>query len=134
MEFEVLGPVRVRQDDRDVPITALKLRTLLGTLIARANNPVSVDRLIDVLWDGKPVDSANKKLQLHVHRLRRGLGESSRIRFEHGGYLLTVKEGELDAECFERRLAAASAATEPSGVVRLLREALALWRGEPFAD
>ena len=134
MEFEVLGPVRVRQDDRDVPITALKLRTLLGTLIARANNPVSVDTLIDVLWDGKPVDSANKKLQLHVHRLRRGLGESSRIRFEHGGYLLTVRDGELDAERFERRLAEASAATEPSGAVRLLREALALWRGEPFGD
>lgn len=133
MEFEVLGPVRVRSAGAPVPVTATMLRTLLGVLVARANSPVTVDALIDVLWEGKPVEAANKKLQLHVHRLRQRLGEPGRIRFEHAGYTLTVGADELDADRFEKLLADGAKA-EPAQAVALLREALALWRGEPFGD
>ena len=134
MEFEVLGPVRVRQGDRPLPITAQKLRTLLATLIARANHPVSADALVDVLWEGRTVDAANKKLQLHVHRLRKLLDEPGRIRFEPAGYVLTLGPEELDADRFERLLAEGAAESDPGRAVTLLREALALWRGEPFGD
>jgi len=134
MEFAVLGPVRVRSAERDLPVTATMLRTLLGVLLARANTPVSADALIDVLWDGRPVEAANKKLQLHVHRLRQRLGEPGRIRFEHSGYTLTVGEHELDVDRFEKLLADGPKQAEPAQAVALLREALTLWRGEPFGD
>ena len=73
MEFDVLGPLQVRDGGQPTPLTAAMPRTLLGILLCRANSPVSVDVLVDALWEGRPADTAHKKLQLHVHRLRRAL-------------------------------------------------------------
>ncbi len=134
MEFEVLGPLRVRAEGQPVPVTAAMPRTLLGILLARANTSVPVDVLVDALWGGRPAESAHKKLQLHVHRLRRALGDPARIRFEHSGYSLVVHPDELDAECFERLLAEGADAGAPARAVQLLRSALGLWRGDPFGD
>ncbi|MGH3980851.1 MAG: BTAD domain-containing putative transcriptional regulator [Pseudonocardiaceae bacterium] len=134
MEFDVLGPLRVRAGDQPVPVTAAMPRTLLGILLARANTPVPVDVLVDALWGGQRVESAHKKVVLHVHRLRRALGDRARIRHEHSGYTLRVDPGELDADRFENLLAEGADAAEPARAVQLLRSALALWRGEPFVD
>jgi len=134
VEFDVLGPLRVHSEGKQVPVTAAMLRTLLGILIARANTPVSVDALVDVLWEGRPTESAHKKVQLHVHRLRRRLGDPGRIRFEHSGYTLAVYPDELDADRFDRLLTEGAEATDPARAVQLLRQALALWRGDPFGD
>lgn len=134
MEFDVLGPLRVHSGGQPVPVTAAMLRTLLGILIARANTPVSVDALVDALWEGRPTESAHKKVQLHVHRLRRRLGDPGRIRFEHSGYTLAVQPDELDADRFERLLTDGAESSDPARAVQLLRQALALWRGDPFGD
>jgi DNA-binding SARP family transcriptional activator len=134
MDFEVLGPLRVRHDGQPARLSAPMSRTVLGILLTRANTPVPVDVLVDALWAGQRDPRAAKKLQLHVHRLRRILDDSTRIRFEHGGYTLQVHPGELDAERFESALAEGIAASEPDRTVALLRMALGLWRGEPFSD
>ncbi len=137
MEFEVLGPLRVRADGRPASLTATMPRTLLGMLLARANTPVAVDVLVDALWAGRPDPRAAKKLQLHVHRLRRALGDPGRIRFEHSGYTVRVAPDELDAHRFETLLAEGTdpvVAEDPARAVTLLRMALGLWRGEPFGD
>ncbi len=137
MEFEVLGPLRVRSGGRSAPLTATMPRTLLGMLLARANSPVAVDVLVDALWAGRPDARAAKKLQLHVHRLRRALDDPGRIRFEHSGYTVRVHHDELDAHRFEALLAEGTdraVADDPARTVTLLREALGLWRGEPFGD
>ena len=136
-EFEVLGPLRVRNEGQLTPLTAAMQRTLLGILLCRANSSVSVDVLVDALWNGRPTDTAHKKLQLHVHRLRRALGDPARIRFEGSGYLVRVHPDELDAKRFETLLtegANSSGSGEPARAVRLLREALGLWRGDPFGN
>ncbi|MDQ4094314.1 MAG: NB-ARC domain-containing protein, partial [Actinomycetota bacterium] len=134
MDFEVLGPLRVRHGGQPTRLSAPMSRTVLGVLLTRANTPVPVDVLVDALWTGQRDPRATKKLQLHVHRLRRILDDPARIRFEHGGYTLQVHPGELDAERFESTLAEGTAASEPTRAVALLRMALALWRGEPFSD
>jgi DNA-binding SARP family transcriptional activator len=134
MDFEVLGPLRVRQDDQQVSLSAPMPRMLLGVLLTRANTPVPVDVLVDALWAGQRDPRAAKKLQLHVHRLRRMLGDPARILFEHGGYTLRVHAGELDAERFESALAEGTEAGQPARTVALLRRALRLWRGDPFSD
>lgn len=137
MEFEVLGPLRVRSGGQEAPLTATMPRTLLGMLLARANTPVAVDVLVDALWAGRPDPRAAKKLQLHVHRLRRALGDPGRIRFEHSGYTVRVHHDELDAHRFEELLAEGTdpaVGDDPTRSVALLRKALGLWRGEPFGD
>lgn len=132
MEFHVLGPLRVQDGERTAPLTAMMPRTLLGILLTRANIPVSVDVLVDALWAGQRDRRATKKLQLHVHRLRRALGDPARIRYEHGGYALRLHPGELDVQRFETMLAQGIAAADPVGAVHLLRTALELWQGDPF--
>ncbi|MGH3973413.1 MAG: AfsR/SARP family transcriptional regulator, partial [Pseudonocardiaceae bacterium] len=134
MDFEVLGPLRVRHDGQPVRLSAPMSRTVLGVLLTRANTPVPVDVLVDALWAGQRDPRAAKKLQLHVHRLRRILGDPARIRFENGGYTLWVHPGELDAERFESALVEGADAGNPASAVVLLRTALGLWRGDPFSD
>ena len=51
-----------------------KPRTLLALLLLEANRAVSVDRLIDDLWEGAPPASAGKALQIYVSQLRAVLG------------------------------------------------------------
>ncbi|MGH3868550.1 MAG: BTAD domain-containing putative transcriptional regulator [Pseudonocardiaceae bacterium] len=134
MDFEVLGPLRVRHGEQPVQLSAPMPRMVLGVLLTRANAPVPVDVLVDALWAGQRDPRAAKKLQLHVHRLRRVLDDPARIRFEHGGYALQVHPGELDAERFESALAEGAGAGQPAHAVALLRRALRLWRGDPFSD
>ncbi|MGH3785880.1 MAG: BTAD domain-containing putative transcriptional regulator [Pseudonocardiaceae bacterium] len=134
MDFEVLGPLRIRQQQQPVQLSAPMARMVLGVLLTRANTPVPVDVLVDALWAGQRDPRAAKKLQLHVHRLRRVLGDPARIRFENGGYTLRVHPGELDAERFESALAEGTDAGAPARAVALLRAALRLWRGDPFSD
>jgi DNA-binding SARP family transcriptional activator len=132
MEFHVLGPLRAQEGDRAAPLTALMPRTLLGILLTRANIPVPVDMLVDALWAGRRDPRTTKKLQLHVHRLRRALGDPTRIRYEHGGYALRLHPGELDAQRFETVLAQGLRTADPADSAHLLRTALGLWRGDPF--
>ncbi len=134
MDFMVLGPLRAQQGEQPVQLSAPMPRMLLGVLLTRANTPVPVDLLVDALWAGERDPRAAKKLQLHVHRLRRLLGDPERIRFDNGGYTLRVDPGELDAERFESALAEGTDIEEPARAVGVLRTALRLWRGEPFSD
>ncbi|MFE6616693.1 BTAD domain-containing putative transcriptional regulator [Amycolatopsis sp. NPDC057786] len=130
MEFEVLGPIRVRSTGRIVTVTGRLQRILLGTLLANANRDVPASTLAGVLWPGEADDSASK-LYLHVYKLRRLLGEPERLASGEGGYHLRVLPGELDAQRFES-LVDEAVASDPRRCAELSREALGLWRGEPY--
>lgn len=134
MEFEVLGPVRVRRGDASAARSGTMQRTLLGVLLTRANQPVPVDVLTETLWPGTTDPRSAPKLQIHIHRLRRALDEPARLRFGPGGYLLKVLPDELDADRFETFIdeAAEIVDDEPARCVELIRKALDLWAGEPY--
>ncbi len=134
VEFEVLGPLRVRLGETPAQLSAPMPRMVLGVLLTRPNTPVGVDVLVDALWAGQRDPRAAKKLQLHVHRLRRALGDPARIQYQNGSYTLQVHPGELDAERFESALADSAGAMQPARAVQLLRNALGLWRGDAFSD
>lgn len=134
VEFEVLGPLRVRLGESTVQLSAPMPRMVLGILLSRPNTPVGVDVLVDALWAGQRDPRAAKKLQLHVHRLRRALGDPARIQYENGSYTLRVHPGELDAQRFESALADSADVAQPARAVQLLRRALRLWRGDAFGD
>ncbi len=111
------------------------LRRLLAVLLARAGSPVSVDTLIDVLWQDAPPPTARRTLNVYVSRLRSLLGDDDRIETSGGFYTLRHRSGELDSATF-RTKASEALATQARGDVaaagRLYSEALGLWRGPAF--
>ncbi|MDI1462428.1 BTAD domain-containing putative transcriptional regulator [Catellatospora sp. KI3] len=133
--FGVLGPLTVHVDGHPVAVPGLLQRRLLAVLLSRVGQPVSAQRLADLIWDGEPPLSHRKTLQVYVHRLRRTLAD----RIEHGpaGYRIVATPEELDRLRFSALAAQARAARDEGRVLaadELLRQALALWRGEPYAD
>ncbi|MFD4644085.1 BTAD domain-containing putative transcriptional regulator [Lentzea sp. NPDC058436] len=125
VEYRVLGPVEVLRDGVPVAVPAGRCRVLLATLLLRPNRFVSVDELVDRLWDGEPptLDRAHKTLHMVVRRLRMALGDANCVRTATGGYLAEVGEDALDLTRF-RRLAAEGE----------FAAALAHWRGEVASD
>ena len=135
-EFRILGPLEVRRDDRPVAIAGAKERALLAILLLRANEPVSLDRLVDDLWPGGPPPTARKSVQVRVANLRRLLPTGVLVT-RGGSYLAQVERDQLDLERFETLVSQgrqALADGEPAAAAAALREALALWRGPPLAD
>lgn len=136
MKFRVLGPVEVRHGDRVEVLAGRLQRVLLGVLLARGGRPVPVDVLTNALWGEQRDSRASQRLQLHVHRLRAVLGEPDRLSFAVAGYRLRARQGEVDAERFTALVGAGTAMADrqPQRAIAVLREAMALWSGEPFAD
>jgi len=133
VQIGILGSFEVRTDDgavADVP--GARLRALLIALALEPGRVVSKATLIDWIWGEQlPADTANA-LQRLVSRLRKALPEGS-IEGQPGGYRLTAEPDAVDVVRFERLVGQARDA-EGSRRVRLLREALALWRGAAMAD
>jgi DNA-binding SARP family transcriptional activator/tetratricopeptide (TPR) repeat protein len=141
MEFGILGPLRVVVCGRRIGVASDKQRALLALLLLRANRTVTVDRLVDGVWQERPPATANRLVHTYVWRLRRLLQEAGehrdRIVTEPTGYRLLVEDGELDLTRFETMLDqghAAFAGGDPRQAADLLRGAVELWRGEPLED
>jgi YVTN family beta-propeller protein len=137
MKFRILGPLEVRHDGEGrSPLGAGKQRAALAILLLHANEVLTTDRLIDELWGDRPPKAARKALQVYVAGLRKALGPQ-RIRTYGPGYRLEVAPGELDLDQFERLVQTGRdlrAEGDLAGAATALREALALWAGEPLAD
>ncbi|MFB9908898.1 AfsR/SARP family transcriptional regulator [Allokutzneria oryzae] len=130
-EFRVLGPLEVVVDGEVRPVHAAKLRTLLAALLLNTPMPVSATELIDIMWGEQPPATARNALQIHIGRLRRLLGDGV-IDTVSGGYV--IHPSSMDLDRFRQLVESARVATEPEEEARLLREALALWRGQVLAD
>lgn len=130
----VLGPTSLDVDGRRVALRPRE-RALLATLAVHEGNPVAADRLLEALWGERPPASGRKVLHNHVARLRRAAGDRV-VASTAGGYALhdgvvldTVRFREL-----VRHARLSGAVLQHRRQVEQLRAALALWRGEPFAD
>jgi DNA-binding SARP family transcriptional activator len=132
VDFKILGPLEVWDGARELPIRGRKQRIVFVLLLLHANEPVLRDTLAEALWgDARPKDAAHA-LDVQISRLRKTLG-ADRLRTHAGGYSLHVEPDELDLNRFERLREDGSHAP-PERAAAVLREALALWRGPPFAD
>src|SRR2546430_6919240 len=129
MDFRILGPLEVLDQGRRISLRRGKDQALLAYLLLHANEFVASGRLVDELWGERPPATAAKILQNAVSQLRKALGDD-RLVTRPAGYILRVDPGELDLERFEVLVERGRAAGDPT----LLRKALDLWRGEPFAD
>jgi predicted ATPase/DNA-binding SARP family transcriptional activator len=126
----VLGPLTLERDGRPVPLPSGRQRSVLALLLLGAGAPLSRDRLIDELWGEQAPASAVSALHVHLSKLRALLG--GLLVLEPAGYALKAGEFELDVWRFDALVERARA--EPDQASTLLREALALFRGEPLSD
>ena len=132
MEFRILGPLEVLDEELTLDVAGPKQRALLAVLLLNANQVVSKDGLIDSLWGDEPPSTASKAIQVYVSQLRRVLGKR-RLETKAPGYLLRVRDDELDLYRFEMLREQAKDADEKTASA-LLQEALALWRGPPLGE
>jgi DNA-binding SARP family transcriptional activator len=135
----MLGAVEVWTGEGWATIGAPKRRSVLATLLVRRGEPVSIDTLIEELWPGKPPARAANLISIHIHHLRRLIGDTEgRVLVTRApAYQLVLASGNLDADQFATLVSAgrrALEAGEPAQAVALLGEALALWRGPALAD
>jgi DNA-binding SARP family transcriptional activator len=132
VEFRILGPLEVVRDGEPLDVGGPKQRALLALLLLDANRVVSADRIVEALWDGDPIETAAKAVQVYVSQLRRVLGRE-RLETRPPGYLVNVSADELDLHRFEALVEEARRAG-PQPAAATLRAALALWRGAPLAE
>jgi SARP family transcriptional regulator, regulator of embCAB operon len=141
LQFGVLGPLQLWAGGTLVPLGAPKQRAVLAMLLMNRNHAVSVDVLIDAVWDQSPVPAARTSIHSYVSHLRRLLGSASPdpnrvLASVPPGYQLNVPDNDCDLGRFiaEKnagvRAAAAGRFEEAS---THLSAALAEWRG-PFLD
>ena len=141
--FGVLGPLTVVQGGAAIGVGGPKERLVLAQLVARANNVVPIDALVEAVWADHPPRSAERTLQAYVARLRgifepdRPPGVESTMLIRTGsGYRLHAESWQVDALRFEElaKRGAQQLRDGDGAALLTLREALALWRGDALGE
>jgi len=135
MQFQLLGPVEAYHGGRRIDLGRRQERCLLGLLVLRPGQVVSIGRLLSLLWDDNPPPNARRTLHTYVARLRARLAPFDvTLTHRSGGYLIDIDPQCVDVHRATQLVADARALTEPSNRSAVLAEALALWRGPLLAD
>jgi len=153
----VLGPVVADSSGVVIDLGPKQQRRLLATLAMHRGSSLSMTAIAEAMWEIPPASHV-VTLQGYISGLRKAL-EPAREARRSGrtivttstGYMLALEPGELDVERFEAAVRRADEAFptvperpwEPAGeltagdcarIKKDLEAALALWRGEPYAE
>jgi DNA-binding SARP family transcriptional activator/pimeloyl-ACP methyl ester carboxylesterase len=132
MRIDLLGPIRVWDEDKEISVNAAKERSLLAALALQPGKVVSADDLIAILWGDTPIESARKTLQTYVCNLRHALGQDT-VATAASGYALRLRADQIDVGCFHALVGGATEAIRSGSTTRarqLLGDAIDLWRGD----
>jgi DNA-binding SARP family transcriptional activator len=136
MRVLLLGPLTVVDGDTERPVRSARQGAVLATLALHVGQVCPRSRLVDAVWGGKAPATARNALQVHVSALRRLLGATA-LHTVGDGYRLDLPGQEVDVIRFADLVRLGSVALadgQHAEAARLLRSALALWRGEPFEE
>lgn len=141
LEFRVLGPLEVWDDNTEIVLRGPKQRLLLACLLVNASHAVPTARLVSDIWGTAASDAAVHGLRVHLSTLRRALGaggeDGGPLVTVAGGYRLEVPGDIVDAARFEQ-LAAEGASLLANGAyddaVMRLDLGLGLWRGGAYGE
>ncbi|MET9232629.1 tetratricopeptide repeat protein [Lentzea sp. NPDC003310] len=136
MEFRVLGPLEAWHDHTTVSLGDQQQRFILVVLLLNANKPVSPERITEVVWPDHP--ERRTLVRGYINKLRKAFdGTDAEIERTATGYVLRVEKDRIDAVRFDRLRTEAAEALQDNDqrrAVHLLREAVALWRGDFLED
>lgn len=142
----LLGATAVRRADGTFvngPLwNRVKVRALLAYLALQNSQPVSRERLIDILWPDMPYKTALNNLNTTVYSLRRSLepdlekaSHSNYIDYHSGQYALIGGESHwVDVRAFEERLREARLENDPHRQIEAYQAALELYQGDYLND
>jgi DNA-binding SARP family transcriptional activator len=143
VELLALGPLELWHGPQQYELGSRKERCVLAALIHARGEPVSVDTLMDRVWNGEPPPTATDTLHSYLSRLRsrlrRAVGDdlAQVLRPSPRLYQLRADPEDIDLLRF-RRLRTDAASAEARGdqelAIGLLRTAETLWRGEPLTE
>jgi DNA-binding SARP family transcriptional activator len=135
--FRILGRLEAKVDGQSVELSSRREQALLGVLLLRVGDVVSVDALIESVWGEATPSSARHMVHEYVSRLRSAFGKAAVITTRAPGYAVEHDACELDAVRFAGLLGAARSAAgagELEEALRAFDEALGLWRGDALCD
>ncbi|WP_169983346.1 BTAD domain-containing putative transcriptional regulator [Microbispora sp. H10836] len=138
MEFRVLGPLEVYDDDgARVDLGGQRQRAVLARLLIAQGAVVSSGTVIDAVWETPPA-SALATVQSYISHLRRAIepdrparGEPRVLLGRPPGYLLRAEN--VDAVRFADLVNRAELLS-PREALASAEEALGLWRGSPYGE
>jgi DNA-binding SARP family transcriptional activator len=120
----------------DVPraVPGQLLKSVLAALALQPGQVVRTDALVDIVWGDAAKATAATTLQSHMSHLRRILDDRRVILARSAGYVLDVGDEATDVDIAARLIDESGARPDPAEREALLRDAVALWRGQPLAD
>jgi DNA-binding SARP family transcriptional activator len=140
MRILVLGSVQVVASGQERPLSAAKHRGLLAMLAMHLGQLVSLESIIECLWDGTPPVTAANLVRQYVSFLRRealaGLADVE-LTTRPSGYCLQAARDEVDVFRLEQQLergTAQLAGGNGQDAIVTASEALALVRGPALTD
>ena len=143
MDVRVLGPLEVTRGGTALTLGGTKQRAVFAMLALRINRVVSMDFLVDGLWESAPPTDPTNVVQVYLSRLRKALHPTGTQDTDDGGllrrkpgYLLQLDPEHLDLHRFQRlaREGSKLLTATPDTAAATLTDALALWRGVPLAE
>ena len=139
--ISMLGPTSVTVDGEPRRLTAPKQRAVLAQLALEPGVALTADRLLDEIWGDQLPSGGAKAVAFQITKLRDALeperdGEGTFVRTTSGGYVLDVDPRQIDVHDVAAVVDDAGRAIvdDPVKAQYLAEDALAMWRGRPFAD
>jgi DNA-binding SARP family transcriptional activator len=133
-DFRILGPLEVLVGGERLVVGGAKQQKVLAALLVAVGRVVSLDRLVDTVWESEPPATAAKQVRNTISGLRRMLAETDAvITSEAAGYRIDVAPDSLDSAVFARHVTEArrsAAGNRCTEAIAGFRAALALWRGD----
>ena len=123
--IKILGPFEAPAD-----VGEGKPRAVLARLALDGGSAVPAHELVEDVWGTDPPPSAPKVLQAHMSALRKSIGRDA-IETHGGGYAFASTPISRSSRRSPTR---ARSEADAAARARVLRDALALWRGEPLAE
>jgi DNA-binding SARP family transcriptional activator len=109
-------------------------------LLLSPDRVVSVDRLVDALWNGKPPTTGRTQVAICIAGLRKTFRragiERELVKTVPPGYVLLAQGHRIDAIEFQEKVERAQALIaddDTNGAADMLGQALALWRGQALS-
>ncbi|MFI9175926.1 AfsR/SARP family transcriptional regulator [Streptomyces lincolnensis] len=141
VDLRLLGQVELAVRGQEVELGPPQRRTVLAALAVDAGRTVTTDVMVERVWGMDPPQGSRRSLYAHIARIRRVCEQTDdtgepplRLLRRSGGYLLQAAPERVDVHRFRQLVDRARQSGQPADAqASLLREALALWRGEPLA-
>lgn len=135
VRFQLLGHVSARSEHGPVPLGTARQRAVLAALLIEPGVPVSTDQLVERVWGTTAPRSARQTLHSYISRLRSVLDDAGgpMPTRRSASYVLEVNAAAVDLHHF-RALVTQARCADDDTADSLWQDAMALWRGAPFAD